>query len=223
MRYYHLDEKTALRLYHEYLRGIAYVRGRPFKLPKSLDSLGKNNPGEKKLLFGLVKRLKQSQITQQRTFEKFITVCKRMYSDDQFHLRTFLDDFDKIMVKFKNFDKMFNEEGRMIDNSFSEIEEYCVMYKITEEQKLRVGNPPPLVKLWKQKKIDDYSFAFIFDVGTIRKQRWAKIYLGSYTVVKQTNLKKFISDNTYLSTVMQNNIAKFQRLFKGVKEYGKEE
>jgi hypothetical protein len=165
MYYRYMSEETMLRFYHEYLVGLAFVSGRPFKLPKSLTNLTKSNPGERKMLHALVKKLGKNEITQKRTFNKFIDVCTVLYDENSFHLRTFLDDFDKIMVKFKNYDQMFKEEGNSIEKSFSEIEEYCIINNIRGKQDLMNGHPPPIVKLWKQKKIDDYAFAFIFDVA----------------------------------------------------------
>jgi hypothetical protein len=222
MYYRTMSEDSMLRFYHEYLIGLAFVSGRPFKLPKSTNNLKKNNPGEGKMLHALVKTLAKNEITQKRTFNKFINVCTVLYDENSFHFRTFLDDFDKIMIKFKNYEQMFKEEGNAIEKSFSEIEEYCIINNITEAQDLMTGHPPPIVKLWKQKKVDDYSFAFVFEVATIQKQRWAKIYLGRYNSAKQRKLKQFIFDSDHLNSIMKHSVAKFNRLFKGV-GYGKKE
>jgi hypothetical protein len=221
--YYTMGNDDAyLRFYKEYLVGLAYINGRPFKLPTTLNNLKTKSPGEYKLLKFLVKKLAQNHITEKRTYIKFIEVCSIMYNENTFHLRTFIDDIDKLLHKFKHYDNMFKEEGDLIEKSFSEIEEYCIINEITDKEDLMLGHPPPIVKLWKQKKIDDYTFAFVFDVATIQKQRWAKIYLGKYNSMKQRCMKQFVFDSAHLNTIMDNSLAKFNRLFKGVHN-GKEE
>jgi hypothetical protein len=204
---------NSLRFYHEYLKILARIEGRPYRLPKDLDNLKRKTPGIYKILNIITYRLKENDIREKRTYIKFLKVAEVILKRD-FNLQNILASFDILIKKFDSFDNIYREEGRLIKKSFTFIEEFCMMNKIKNKNDLFVGNPPLIVKWWKQKKIDDYTFAELFDVRTVISKRWAKIYLGRYNYSSSEKFREEIVENIFLHTTMQKSVAKLNNFFK---------
>lgn len=212
-------EQNLFNFYKEYLKGLAFVKGRPYKEPKTLDSLYKRE-GEKKLFFKIVTLLRQSEIQERKSYKKFIDVCLYMLKEEEYHVSLMINDFEKLMRRYDNFNDIYKDEKESIVKSMAFLEEYCIINEFKEHKDIMQGNPPPIVRLWKQKKIDTYTFVYIFDISSIAKKRWAKIYLGTLNCNKAKNIKKKLIDNQVLHAIMQQEKNRFDRLFKEMSSNG---
>lgn len=181
-----------LTLYQEYLIKLAAIENRPYCLPKTLDSLQRNMSN-----FNMFLRLKgcldKNQITQRETIKKFMNCAESVLGGD-FSVVTLLGKFDEIITVFEKYDKRSFYDISVITSGLNYIQEYCLVNNIKDEKDLYVGNPSVIVKLWKQKAIDDVLLVYLIDIDDVKKKKWFSIYCRELNNVKIKDIKKRLSE-----------------------------
>ena len=99
-----------------------------------------------------------------------------------------------------------------IRKSLNNLEDYCILNNVKSFNALLEGNPPTLVKLWRNDIIDDNIFVYLIDIEEFMKKKWFKIYCSSLTRYKVDKIKQRILDNEF-TELIDNNLKKLDRVF----------
>lgn len=199
-----------LTLYQEYLIKLAAIENRPYCLPKTLDSLQRNMTN-----FNMFLKLKgcldKNHITQRETIKKFMNCAESVLGGD-FSVVSILGKFDDIIEAFEKYDKRSFYDIDIITRGLNYLQEYCLTNDIKDEKDLYTGNPSVIVKLWKQKAIDDVLLVYLIDIDEVKKKKWFNIYCRELNNVKINDIKKRLSEEKVKIT-LEEGLKIFKKVF----------
>jgi len=195
-----IDDDFLLSLYKEYLISLATREGRPFNLPKSILTLKERS--DFILFITLSYNMKNHNITTDKKIKKFMEIAEKHVTDN-FHVSNINKDFEDIIKKYTSKkDKTENDELLEIKKSFDFLEETCLIEKMKYNDLFK-GNPPPILKYWKEEKITDVVLLFMFDIEKMKKKTWFKIYCNDLIFKSKTILKN-INTNVNLYSFLES-------------------
>jgi hypothetical protein len=209
------NPKELLEIYKQYLVQMAYQEGRPFRLPKTDATLLKRT--DYRLFRGLQKELNSEEI-EKREINKFMETARR-HLKGELYIGSILQYFDAILKEYKSSkEPQWSELLGQIKSGFTTIEEYAIMNNKRTIASMNIGNPSPLLKMWKSGKVCDALLVYIIDINTIRNKGWFKVYCGSLN----QNLSKVKSIIQYNEEVKYELEKGLVRLNKSLKAFEKE-
>lgn len=200
-----------LTLYSEYLITLAKVNSRPFRLPQNLNSLKAKNY-EYMMFINLKRLLEKNNITQRETIRKFMESSSYYLDKGSFFVSNIVESYDEIIKVFDKKDILTTLDKESIRKSLNNLEDYCILNNVKSFNALLEGNPPTLVKLWRNDIIDDNIFVYLIDIEEFMKKKWFKIYCSSLTRYKVDKIKQRILDNEF-TEIIDNNLKKLDRVF----------
>lgn len=193
-----MAEAFEFTVYKIYLIQLAKRMGRPFCVPKEYKALMERN--DYKLFMFLSDKLKNNGIYSEKQINKFFECAGEITLE--YYVVDFLKDFDRIIELFKNKKEITQDERLLkIKKSFDYLKEYCLLNNVKDLNELCVGNPPIILKLWKNNKIMAEVLAVTFDCESIKKKTWYRIYCGNL----QQNINKIRGDHG-LSSILNNEV-----------------
>lgn len=201
--------KHIFDVYKSYLIKIAQREGRPFRLPKNTKSLEERQ--DSSFFVVLSKKLKEKHINEKKRIEKFIEVSEKKL--EVFHITTLVTNFDDLYESYKEFkEDNFIETKRKIKIAFDMLINYCIINNIESEEELIKGNPPLILKIWKEGKLDERVLVTIYDLGKLKTKPWFRVYCGELAS-KYVKLEKSIKNNVDLSSFIEAEQLKFKTIF----------
>jgi hypothetical protein len=186
-----------LTIYREYLVQVAERECRPFRLPKSTDSLEKRNDYS---FFLVLEKKLDDEGFDKMAIKRFMKVCQEKLGD--FHISYIVDDFDELLATYKTTKIGSAEDEEIkIKKAFDFLAEYSIINNINTIEELGNGSPPTILKLWKGGKIGDLVVVKLFDLSQIRKKVWARAYCGKL-LTSNAKLKQEVTTGR-LSSVLE--------------------
>jgi hypothetical protein len=196
-------------LYKAYLVKVAEREGRPFRLPKNTKTLEERS--DLSFFIVLEKKLKEKQVTQKKKIETFLEVSSKEL--ESFHVTDIVDNFDRLYAKYKDYKEDTTvETQRKIKVAFDNLINYCIINNIESENDLKKGNPPTILKLWKEGGLDDRVLISIFDLSKIKSKPWFRVYCGELAS-KYKKLATNINNNIHLSSFIEGELVRFKTIF----------
>lgn len=195
-----------LELYKTYLVQKATQEGRPFRLPKNEDTLV--NRKDYKLFLGLLKLLNDSKL-EVKSYRHFMQSA-REHLQGEFYISSILEYYPVIYKEFseKKSDQLWIPLLKEIKNSFEKLEEYVIINNIRSLDEMNIGNPPTVLKMWKEGVIKDIVVVYILNLEMLKRKSWFKVYCaGLYQ-----NINKLKSMITYNSEIKECLIIETEKL-----------
>lgn len=179
-------------LYKSYLIQKATQDGRPFKLPSDDSTLVTRN--DYKLFLGLDKLLKDSKLTVHEY--KLFMICARNHLQGSFYISSILDYFNVILKEYKEREvPTENVVIKEIQSGFKKLEEFVIINNIRSILDMSRGNPPSILKLWKEGTISDIVLVHLIDLSELKRKSWFPVYCA--TLYPNINkIKSIISYNS---------------------------
>jgi hypothetical protein len=206
-----IDSKAILEIYKEYLIQKAFQDGRPFRLPKSDATLLKRT--DYKLFCGLHKALQTSKITKKRE-QKIFMETARLHLKSEFYIGEILQYFDAIHAEYLDTKEPdWSELYKEIKNGYKKIEEYAIINDKRTIESMNIGNPSPLLKMWKSRKVCDVLLVYVIDINTIRNKAWFKVYCGSLNQ-SLSKIKSIIAHNEEVKHELEKGLVKLNASLK---------
>ena len=195
-------EAFEFSVYKSYLVQLAKRSGRPFRIPESYQSLETRN--DYKLFLCLSEKLHDSGLTR-RNLSKFFENADKIVLE--FYVVNILKDYDEIIKIYNSVIEINDEDIKLkIIDSFNFLREYCHINNIKTYAELYEGNPPIILKLWKNKKIIEEILAVMFDFNNVKKKTWYRVYCGSV----ENNINK-IRRNSRLLEFMNDELVRLKK------------
>jgi hypothetical protein len=205
-----MENKLLFESYKQYLVKIAEKEGRPFRLPKNLNSL--EGRSDSSFFYVFSDKLRSKNIFEQRRIAVFLEVAYRQLQN--FHITDIVQSFDELYEAFKNYKEDTQVEvQRKIKKAFDNLIEYCIINKVSSEGQLFEGSPPLILKLWKQGKLDERVLVMIYDLNKVKSKTWFRVYCGDLAS-RFNKVKKNINSNVHLSSFIEGELVKFKTIFK---------
>lgn len=183
---------NVLELYKNYLIQKATQEGRPFRLPKNSNTLVDRK--DYKLFLGLLKRLTDSEV-EYRSYKHFMRAA-REHLQGEFYISSILEYYDVIYKEFSESkeDQSWCNLIKKIKNSFKKLEEYVIINNIRTVEEMNIGNPPIILKMWKEGKVEDIVLVYMLNLDALKRKSWFKVYCsGLYQNINK--LKSMIAYN----------------------------
>ena len=202
-----MKEKDILyKVYDAYLREVAKIEKRGCRPPKSLEALYERN--DCNFFYVLEKMLLRNKISNTSEIRMFMETANDNLLT--FNMLEIVADFDKIIKKYNEFIKYNSTEEKIkrVKLTVAFLEEYVIINKLKSWDELRVGNPPLILKLWKEDKVDEIVLAKIFDFDLVKKKTWYKIYCKQIS----RKIKSIIDENNKNSLLMSTMDAELIKL-----------
>lgn len=201
---------SMLKLYRCYLVALSKCKGRPFNLPKTIDSLLVRP--EYKLFKQLNYLLEKEGITKQEDVSRFMRLSGEFINSDSYHVTQVISDFPEILKFVKSYKEPDEEElCRYIQRSFSFLYEYMLVNDVSDKQELCVGNPPLILKFWKNKKVHELVLVSMFRFSELRNKTWFNIYCNYFTKSKVAELRAKITKSKSVFLEIKNGMVKLDR------------
>lgn len=203
-------ERFTFLVYKRYLVKLSDIEGRPFRLPKNTETFTQRN--DKRFFDVLARRFKEDNIKETIKIDKFLRASEERL--ESFHISHIVTDYDDIKKTYESYkEESVSEKQKKIKKQFDFLIDYCIINKVKSEDDLKKGYPPMILKIWKEKKIDDIVLVSVFDLNSIKKKTWFKIYLGKLSN-QFTKLLKDINTNVHLNSFIESELLRFKTVFK---------
>ena len=151
----------------------AYRNVKGYRSVNSIDSFNKLN--DKAFYFRLYQTLSDSGLNRSRRKE-FLRYVKT-HHDDKYTVESMVNYYDELKTEFKNKtdETVFDYKNRLY-KSFSHIDGHLFRTDQTLLDYIQDGKPSTLMKHYKEGKVDEAVLLYIYDISTIKKERWFQIY-----------------------------------------------
>jgi hypothetical protein len=205
-------EKLVSLIYRSYLANLAKKENRPFRIPKDImGSLEKRN--DYRLFYGVSKRFIEDKIQ----VDRFMS-CAYDHLSNNFYIAEILNEYKIIKQIYDSYTIGSDKEKKIkeIKKAFQFLEEYCIMKGVKDGNELLKGNPPLILKFWKEKKINSITLISLFDINTIRKKSWSKLYAGQL-ISNYGVLSKQIDECELIQEALRNGFVKLSKVLSNLK------
>jgi len=162
-------------VYKKYLVQVARKENRAFRLPKTNHKFLERN--DYKLFVRLATVLYENGIITQGRVDAFLEYSRTQLED--FHVTDILADVNNLIKLFKKIkQETTGDLQNKVRKSFDNLKEFIILKHINNYEELNKGQPPLILKLWKEGLIIEEVIACIYDFDAIKKRPWARLYCG---------------------------------------------
>jgi len=199
---------TPFQVYKQYLVQVAVKEGRPFALPKSVDTFEKRT--DKSFFYVLAKKLNADGVKINKLTQYMEVACSKL---TYFHITDIINNYKEILEAFKTIKEHTKEDDiKGIKIAFDFLKEYSIINNITLDD-LKKGSPPTILKLWKQGRIHDLALVALLDFNQIKKKSWYRIYCGKI-IPKLKSLESRLKNDVELNSYIECELVKINSILK---------
>lgn len=204
------SDKYLFCIYKQYLIFVANKQGRGFTLPKNDFTFQQRN--DHRFFKVLGGKFKEKRVPLKK-INIFFEVAGEVLLDT--HISDVVDSFDEIYAKYKSIkEDTVTETKRNIKKGFDNIVSYCIIKEITDYEVLLRGSPPPILRLWKEGKINEKVLLSLYDISKVSKKPWFMIYGGDLSR-KAKKIIKDINKDVHLNSYIESEKVKIKSVING--------